>query len=118
MAKTKKMKVAYSNRCDGSSCSVRPKIQMEGKWLEELGFSIGTYLVVEYEEGSIRIRPFTEDEELLRQQKELLAATAREQKKHRMMLRALSPKMEELSKVADVSSNYGTHPAPIINIMD
>lgn len=35
---------------------------MEGRWLEKLGFPIGTHLVVEYEEGSIRIRPFTEEE--------------------------------------------------------
>lgn len=47
--KTKKIKVAYTNRFTKTSTTV-PKIQMEGNWLEELGFSIGTRLVVEYGE--------------------------------------------------------------------
>lgn len=32
-----------------------PKIKMEGKWLEELGFHIGDKLRVEYGEGAIHI---------------------------------------------------------------
>ena len=51
----------------------RSKIQMEGKWLEELGFAIGTLLKVEFEEGSIRIRPLTEEEASARKQQELKA---------------------------------------------
>ena len=61
MTKTKNIKVQYSSRCSGSDYGSRytyhPKIQMEGKWLEELGFHIGDSLKVEYEEGSIRITP-------------------------------------------------------------
>ena len=57
--KTKNIKVQYSSRYQSGFA---PKIQMEGRWLEKLGFPIGTHLVVEYEEGSIRIRPFTEEE--------------------------------------------------------
>lgn len=61
MTKTKNIKVQYSSRCSGSGYGSRytyhPKIQMEGKWLEELGFHIGDSLKVEYEEGSIRITP-------------------------------------------------------------
>ena len=61
MTKTKNIKVQYSSRCSGSSYGSRytyhPKIQMEGKWLEELGFHIGDSLQIEYEEGSIRITP-------------------------------------------------------------
>ena len=61
MTKTKNIKVQYSSRCSGSGYYSRytyhPKIQMEGKWLEELGFYIGDSLKVEYEEGSIRITP-------------------------------------------------------------
>ena len=60
---TKKIKVLYSGRQSGSrsyfsggSYSFLPKIQMEGKWLEALGFHIGDALQVEYEEGEIRIR--------------------------------------------------------------
>lgn len=37
-----------------------PKIQMEGKWLEALGFHIGDRLHVEYGEGSISIQPAPE----------------------------------------------------------
>ena len=61
MAKTKQIKVQYSSRCTyggyyGSSRYTNyPKIQIEGKWLEALGFHIGDQLMVEYEEGSIKI---------------------------------------------------------------
>lgn len=54
---TKNLKVAYTSRQTKYSYTSVPKIQMEGKWLEELGFAIGTLLKVEFEEGSIRIRP-------------------------------------------------------------
>jgi len=55
----KKIKVQYSSRSTGgtywqpSRYTVCPKIQMEGKWLEALGFHIGVRLNVEYEEGRI-----------------------------------------------------------------
>lgn len=59
---TKKMKVQYSTRARqgrnhyfGSSYIETPKIQMEGKWLEALGFHIGDAIQVAYEEGSIHI---------------------------------------------------------------
>lgn len=58
--KTKNIKVVYTNRYSHGTV---PKIQMEGKWLEELGFTIGTALIVEYEENSIRIRPLTSREQ-------------------------------------------------------
>ena len=62
MTKTKNIKVQYSSRMSqsrsyygGGSYTSYPKIQMEGKWLESLGFHVGDQLKVEYEEGSIRI---------------------------------------------------------------
>ena len=62
MTKTKNIKVQYSSRMSqshsrwgGSSYTSYPKIQMEGKWLEALGFHIGDMLKVDYKEGSIRI---------------------------------------------------------------
>lgn len=62
MTKTKNIKVQYSSRCisphtywGGSRYTTYPKIQMEGKWLEALGFHVGDQLQVEYEEGSIKI---------------------------------------------------------------
>ena len=61
MTKTKNIKVQYTSRCSGygynSHYTDYPKIQMEGKWLEELGFHIGDSLQIEYAEGSIRITP-------------------------------------------------------------
>ena len=57
----KKLTVGYSCKCSYSSYSgtesTRPKITMEGKWLEELGFHIGDKLTVEYESGIIKIIP-------------------------------------------------------------
>ena len=40
--KQKNIKVAYTSRSCGNSYTQVPKIQMEGRWLEELGFSIGS----------------------------------------------------------------------------
>lgn len=61
--KTKKIKVLYSTRSrqgnswfQGSRYIETPKISMEGKWLEALGFHIGDQLQVDYDEGEIRIR--------------------------------------------------------------
>ena len=70
---TKNLKVAYTSRYSKSSYTSVPKIQMEGKWLEELGFAIGTLLKVEFEEGSIRIRPLTAEEASEQKQQELKA---------------------------------------------
>lgn len=60
--KSKLMKVAYSactRKGDRPGVMSRvvmlPKIKMEGKWLEELGFHIGDRLVVEYGDGAIHI---------------------------------------------------------------
>ena len=55
--KQKNIKVAYTSRIVSGSYTQVPKIQMEGKWLEELGFSIGSTMVVEYGEGSLHIPP-------------------------------------------------------------
>ena len=59
----KKMKVLYSSRSRsgsymcGSTYTTTPKISMEGKWLESLGFNIGDAIEVYFEENSIRIAP-------------------------------------------------------------
>ncbi|MEY8354899.1 SymE family type I addiction module toxin [Lachnospiraceae bacterium 54-53] len=60
---TKKMKVLYSSKSRsgsylGSSTYITtPKISMEGKWLDSLGFHIGDAIEVSYEENCIRISP-------------------------------------------------------------
>ena len=43
--KQKNIKVVYKCRSTGGSYTQVPKIQMEGRWLEELGFSIGSTIV-------------------------------------------------------------------------
>lgn len=71
MTKTKNIKVQYSSRCTGGSYyggsryTSYPKIQMEGKWLEALGFHVGDMLQVEYEEGFIHISPVMQPEPVM-----------------------------------------------------
>lgn len=63
--KSKKMKVLYSARSKQTLCTwgresyytATPKISMEGKWLEALGFHIGDAIKVSYEDNCIRITP-------------------------------------------------------------
>ena len=67
----KTLKVCYTNRTSYSSTyhssgySTVPKINMEGKWLEELGFHIGDRVNIEYDEGIIKITPAPEEEVLM-----------------------------------------------------
>ena len=101
--KTKNIKVQYSSRCQSG---LLPKIQMEGRWLEKLGFPIGTHLVVEYEEGSIRIRTLTAEELAAKEQREAQAELSRriaelEKIKRRAEKEAASPSM-----VAEPSGRY------------
>ena len=62
--KSKLIKVITSSRLtypknpfDDTKYIQTPKIQIEGNWLESLGFHIGDRLQVDYEEGSIHIHP-------------------------------------------------------------
>ena len=57
---TKTIKVQYSTRYTGRSYSEVPKIQMEGKWLETIGFSVGDRIHVDYDNGRIIIRTYKE----------------------------------------------------------
>lgn len=66
--KSKKMKVLYTARAKQtqhawgreSYYSATPKISMEGKWLDALGFHIGDAIQVSYEDNCIRITPAPE----------------------------------------------------------
>ena len=53
---TKTIKVQYSTRYTARRYSEVPKIQMEGKWLEAIGFSVGDKIHVDYDDGMIIIR--------------------------------------------------------------
>ena len=69
--KTKNIKVVYTSRYSKNSNTTVPKIQMKGQWLEQLGFTIGTPLIVEYEKISIHIRTLTEEELAEKEQQEV-----------------------------------------------
>ena len=101
--KSKNIKVTYASRySQKGSCSV-PKIRIEGKWLEELGFLVGSTVAVEYEEGSIRIRPLTEQELAFKEQQDLKAQLKHKEKE----LLLMQASYETLSKVAEASQPYG-----------
>lgn len=57
---TKTIKVQYSTRYTDRRYSEIPKIQMEGKWLEAIGFSVGDKLLVDYDDRKIVIRTVKE----------------------------------------------------------
>lgn len=103
--KTKNIKVQYSSRCQSG---FTPKIQMEGRWLEKLGFPIGTRLAVEYEEGSIRIRPFTEEETAAIEEQELQAELAKKQREYEAAKHRLAKQYGTITMVAEANSSYGT----------
>ena len=98
--KHKNIKVAYTSRSSGGSYTQVPKIQMEGRWLEELGFSIGSTIVVEYDEGSICIQMTGEElADCRREQlkKELAAKSA----SIRKLQKSLNGDLQALSLVAE-----------------
>lgn len=98
--KTKKIKVVYSNRySSGTGCV--PKIQMEGKWLEALGFSIGTPLILEYSEGTITIRLLTAEEAAIRKQQELQTELNRRKTELDRVQKNLEAEYSRLSMVAE-----------------
>ena len=61
--KQKNIKVVYSSRCQSRSCwggstyTNYPKIQMEGKWLEALGYHVGDHVLVSVQENRLIIEP-------------------------------------------------------------
>lgn len=70
--KSKIIKVLYSSRTRRDFHSIyagamhyiwTPKISIEGKWLEALGYHIGDHIKLEYDEQGIHIRPLTPAEQ-------------------------------------------------------
>ena len=106
--KQKNIKVAYTSRSCGNSYTQVPKIQMEGKWLEELGFSIGSTIVVEYDDGSIRIRQMTEEELADRRKAELEKELAAKSAAIRRLRRAIHEDSRRFSCVAEPAHRYST----------
>ena len=104
--KHKNIKVAYTSRSSGGSYTQVPKIQMEGRWLEELGFSIGNTIVVEYDEGSIRIRQMTEEELADCRREQLKKELAAKSASIRKLQKSLDGDLQALSLVAESSHGY------------
>ena len=105
---TKNIKVVYTSRYSRGSYAPVPKVQMEGRWLEELGFSIGTPLIVEYEEGSIRIRTLTADELAEKEQREAQAELAKRIAELKAVTHRAEKEAASLSMVAETSDRYVT----------
>lgn len=99
--KTKNLKVAYSSRYPKQGFCPVPKIQMEGKWLEELGFSVGSLLIVEYGEGSLHIRPMTEEELTARKCQEMKAEYERKSTELKRLV-------ADLAMVAEPEAHYAS----------
>ena len=104
--KQKNIKVVYKCRSTGGSYTQVPKIQMEGRWLEELGFSIGSTIVVEYDEGSIRIRQMTEEELADCRREQLKKELAAKSASIRKLQKSLDGDLQALSLVAESSHGY------------
>ena len=113
--KTKNIKVVYTYRHYQSGgtlhtgtgpCTAVPKIQMEGHWLEALGFSIGAPLIVEYEEGSIHIRTLTAEELAAKEQREIQAELEKRIADLEQMKRRIDAEAASLSMVAEPARPY------------
>ena len=107
MTKSKIITVGSSTRCTSSSYlysnhySTYPKIQMEGKWLLELGFSIGDKIQGEFEEDSIRISRVQAEEPETRE-----LPTALQRSQARRGQRKAAAEEERTSKVAESKSEF------------
>ena len=106
--KQKNIKVAYKSRSTGGSYTQVPKIQMEGRWLEELGFSIGSTIVVEYGEGSLHIRPMTAEELADQQRAELEKELAAKSAAIRRLQKDLHEDSKRLPHVAESNPGYSS----------
>ena len=104
--KQKNIKVVYKSRSIGGSYTQVPKIQMEGRWLEELGFSIGSTIVVEYGEGSLHIRPMTAEELADRRRAGLEKELAAKSASIRKLKKSLNGDLQALSLVAESPHGY------------
>lgn len=113
--KTKNIKVVYTYRHHQSGgvlhsgtgpCTAVPKIQMEGWWLEQLGFTIGAPLIVEYEKGSIHIRTLTAEELAAKERQEVQAELEKRIAELDEMRRRIDAEAASLSMVAEPSRTY------------
>ncbi len=106
--KTKNIKVVYTSRYSEGSYAPVPKVQMEGRWLERLGFTIGAPLLVEYEEGSIRIRTLTAEELAEKERQEAQAELAKRAAELERIKRRAKKEAASLFMIAEPAIGYPT----------
>lgn len=104
----KNIKVVYTSRSTQKGYTTVPKIQIEGKWLEDLGFSIGDTIAVEYQEGSITIRRFTAEEAAEQERKALEADIKKKKAEMKRLRKGLHSCIENYSKVAESNVSYSS----------
>ena len=109
--KSKNIKVTYASRYTSSYSSTVPMIRMEGKWLEELGFSIGSIIKVEYQKGAICSRPLTKEETSILEYQELKNNLSQKQTELLALEESLPSSHPKLSKAAEPSPTYNTNPS-------
>lgn len=119
--KTKIFKVLSSSRTRRDFHSIyagamryiwTPKISIEGKWLEALGYHIGDHIRVEYDEQGIHISPMTEAEQQSLEQQQALENVERKITALEKIRAEIKAETAALSMVAEPKTEY---PAPSEN---
>lgn len=116
--KTKIFKVLSSSRTRRDFHSIysgamryiwTPKISIEGKWLEALGYHIGDHIRVEYDEKGIHISPMTAAEQKSLEQQQALENVERKITALEKIRSEIKAETAALSMVAERKTEY---PAP------
>lgn len=119
--KTKIFKVLSSSRTRRDFHSIyagamryiwTPKISIEGKWLEALGYHIGDHIRVEYDEHGIHISPMTAAEQKSLEQQQALENVERKITALEKIRSEIKAETAALSMVAERKTEY---PAPSEN---
>ena len=115
--KTKIIKVLSSSRTRRDFHSIyagamryiwTPKISIEGKWLEALGYHIGDHIKLEYDEQGIHIRPLTPAEQKSLEQQQALENVERKITALEKIRAEIKAETAALSMVAEPKTEYPT----------
>ena len=113
--KSKIIKVLYSSRTRRDFHSIyagamryiwTPKISIEGKWLEALGYHIGDHIRVEYDEQGIHISPLTAMEAKSLEQQQALENVGRKITALEKIKSQIESEAAALSMVAEPKTAY------------
>ena len=113
--KTKIIKVSSSSRTRRDFHSIyagamryiwTPKISIEGKWLEALGYHIGDHIRVEYDEQGIHISPMTAAEQKSLEQQQALENVGRKITALEKIKSQIEAETAALSMVAEPKLEY------------